>query len=1404
MPMLDGLAPYLPPQHALLNQGGFLTGPSAGSAMAIARNYLASHAADLGLTALDLDSATVTRDYVSDLTGTTHLTFQQSVHGLAVANAQFTVNVSARGQIINIGGGFVPLSGRLAAKEPRPSLSAVQAVEAAARTLGLTPALPARVLQGSKDITRATVLAVPGVSTENVSAHLQYVATPGGAVLVWNMDLRTPDGRHWYNANVDATTGALVSINDWTRSLIPEGSAGSIPSTGVAGEQPGSLGDGEGPSYNVFARPVESPSFGDRSIEINPSDPLASPSGWHDTRGGNEPEFTDTRGNNVDAAFVSGSTRVRPNGGSSLTFDFPLNLTQAPSSYRNAAITNLFYWNNILHDVHYRYGFTEAAGNFQVNNFGQGGLGNDAVRANAQATGFNNAFMTTPPDGTAPTMDIELWNHTVPNRDGDLDNVIPTVEYGFGVTSRLSGNGDGFTAFQSRFMQLGWGDWWGLMFTQRSADEALGPRGLATYVLGQPTNGRGIRTYRYSFDQSIDPLTLRAFNTDPGFGFQVWTSALWDMTYLLTQKEGYNPDISGGYIGKGDAGNILALRLIMDGLKLQPINPSFLEARDAILAADTILTGGAEHAEIWEAFARRGMGFSARDGGAQSQVVSEAFDMPNFAGPYVYRSTISGPVCHPVDSVRLTFNTPIDPKTFTPAQVLSFVGPQGPAIPVTAVTPVEGTHDAQFDITFPRQTTLGHYTLVLSADIRDQQGRPMDQNLNGIAGEVPDDEYVLRFTLQPPRIVNGGPTNINYDLPISTAFVVFDQPIDVSTFTPDKISFIGPRGPISITSITPGSPSSPFRNAFDIHYPEQGATGTYLMIIGPDIRNPAGWRMEQEFILHFGLTGPRITAGLLIPSFNVLPGQASTLRVQFNRPMDPATFTPDKVASFTDPNGDPVTVTAVQVLSGTNNTVFDVRFAPLGITGSYTIVIGPDIRDRFRNPMDQDDDLVGGEVPDDQFTAHFNVGGPRILSAGPLTSFMAVDHIRVTFNEPMDPNTFTTKQIASFIGPDGAIPVSSIMAVSGSNDTAFDIAFPAQDTPGSYRMVIGPYVRDRFGNAMDQDGDFITGEIPDDQYPVDFWVGGTVGPEGFGYQGTVEPFQDLELWGQPGTFTVLDESAYTARAFDLGQNRFNFYGHSYTGDNQLFVTTSGYISFGTRSVIILPTDMTSSPPDATIAPLWERWNKGVGDPTGPIVLGMYDDFDPDGVPHRLILEWNRVDFFGRGDPITFQLILGINSGNDMGDIVFNYPNLQQGGEVDEGNNCTVGIKDVGVQGDNRLVVNELGGGRSPFVGTGLALRFHKDSSKFSAVEPRWPLFASATPLVPQVPTGPAALAPSDKVFSVSPSLPELGQLPSRPSMVDALFARIHGPKRDTEFGLSLGDDVALASRPAWDSLENLT
>ncbi len=54
------------------------------------------------------------------------------------------------------------------------------------------------------------------------------------------------------------------------------------------------------------------------------------------------------------------------------------------------------------------------------------------------------------------------------------------------------------------------------------------------------------------------------------------------------QRYGLNPNPYGAWnIG----GNNLANQLIVDGLKLQPCSPGFVDGRNAILAADVALTG---------------------------------------------------------------------------------------------------------------------------------------------------------------------------------------------------------------------------------------------------------------------------------------------------------------------------------------------------------------------------------------------------------------------------------------------------------------------------------------------------------------------------------------------------------------------------------------------------------------------------------------------------------------------------------------------------------------------------------------------------------------------------------------------------------------------------------------------
>lgn len=458
------------------------------------------------------------------------------------------------------------------------------------------------------------VYAAPGVSTDAIPVHLQYMATPdGGAALVWQMIVQTPDGDHWYDVSIDAGTGALMGASDW----------------------------GKHASYNVYARPTESPTDGPRTVVTDPwlVASAASPFGWHDTNGVAGAESTQTVGNNVDAHAdhdgVNGTLDVpRPDGGAGLNFNFPINLAGSPLTYTNASVVNLFYLSNVSHDLHYLYGFTAVAGNFQSNNYGLGGLAGDAVQADAQdGSDFNNADFFTPPDGMTPRMQMYLFDITAPDRDGSLDSGIVFHEYGHGVSDRLTGgpaNSNALINYQSAGMGEGWSDWWALMFMQKPGDSASAGYTIGSYALGDPL---GSRRFPYSPNPAINNQTFDIYNQNGDNGAlrevhntgEIWAGVLWDLNWLMIGRDGYESNL---YNSTSTAGNIELLHLVTQALKLQPANPSFTEARDAILAADTLLNTGANHDLIWQAFARRGLGYSAYTSYSDAMGVTVAFDTP--------------------------------------------------------------------------------------------------------------------------------------------------------------------------------------------------------------------------------------------------------------------------------------------------------------------------------------------------------------------------------------------------------------------------------------------------------------------------------------------------------------------------------------------------------------------------------------------------------------------------------------------------------------------------------------------------------------------------------------------------------------------------------------------------------
>jgi hypothetical protein len=619
--------------------------PRHAAAVDTARRHIGQHLDAMGMVNSDVDDLVVSDVYASRHNRVVHVYFQQRFRGIEVYNALINVNILPNGEVFHSGS---RAEGRLEDRRLAtiPGIEALAAVNRAALAAGLTATDPIMQIERSTAPDRHTIFSKAGIALEPIEARLVYFDDgKTGLRLAWQVDLYERSAQHYWVSFVDAESGDLIERRDFVVHDRWEGThdhSGGKAAAGDTGSAPARAGDpaplplsaADGSQYRVFEMPKGHPDDGARTLVGEPAHEPASPYGWHDTNGVDGPEYTITRGNNAhayqDRGNNDGSVGDEPDGGTSLTFDFPLDLGQEPDQYIDAAVTNLFYWNNLHHDLIYVRGFDEAAGNFQVTNYSGDGVGGDAVRAEAQdGSGTNNANFYTPPDGSAPRMQMYTWDTTTPGRDGDLDSGIVLHEYGHGISIRQTG-GPSTSSCLSGSEQAGegWSDWQTLVYTAQAAHGRTTNRGVGTYALGQPVDGPGIRAYPYNTDMGVDPRTYADTQsaTPPHGVGSIWTAILWEVYWNLVDEHGFNPDF---YADWDQGGNLLAMQLVNDGLKLQPCNPGFVDARDAILAADQALTGGANQCLIWEGFAKRGLGFSASQGSSGSNADNvEAFDLP--------------------------------------------------------------------------------------------------------------------------------------------------------------------------------------------------------------------------------------------------------------------------------------------------------------------------------------------------------------------------------------------------------------------------------------------------------------------------------------------------------------------------------------------------------------------------------------------------------------------------------------------------------------------------------------------------------------------------------------------------------------------------------------------------------
>lgn len=387
----------------------------------IAIDYLQQKYPDLGLEFEDVQDLTISDDYTSG--GIRHIYVAQRYRSIPVFNAQAILHY--RGTTL-LHSTTSRLQANLATNNlsTAPAVSAQHAVREAVGEIAATFGNPVEV--GTEEGT--TLFSLIDVSPKPIRARLVYFPTEReGLRLAWDVMI-DQQGTHsdYWTLMVDAQDGGVIAqynhvlkCNFGSRPHKHDyGNACADVKPEVPAVKALTAGVADGSRYNVFPFGVESPIHGERVIVEEPADEVASPFGWHDTNGEDGPEFTITRGNNVFAYLDKDDTANSPdpgfeaNGGDSLNFDFFYADNQQPDSIIEAALTQVFYTTNRVHDWLHYAGFDEASGNFQRTNYSGDGQGRDPVNAEAQdGSGTNNANFATPPDGSSPRMQMFVWEN---------------------------------------------------------------------------------------------------------------------------------------------------------------------------------------------------------------------------------------------------------------------------------------------------------------------------------------------------------------------------------------------------------------------------------------------------------------------------------------------------------------------------------------------------------------------------------------------------------------------------------------------------------------------------------------------------------------------------------------------------------------------------------------------------------------------------------------------------------------------------------------------------------------------------------------------------------------------------------------------------------------------------------
>jgi hypothetical protein len=651
----------------------WLSSPSTTKRADILRNFVRENNELVGMTSSQIDRLKVTADYTNPAGNMSFANLEQRINDVPVFRGEIKAGFTTDGRIVRVINNLAPgLDYESLSTDFR---NPVDALRAAARHINVQLPESDLAVNESKSTNSKTVFGSGG-DWSPTAERMYFPTEPGIAVTAWRVLIWEPVNA--YYVIVDATNGTMLWRKNVTEDQAQSATYQVYNNANafvLAADNPAPLSPGPlVPTSNTQGALATRSNV---TLIGNEAPNAFNNNGWvtdgaNITDGNALEAGIDRDGTNgVDAPQTGAPNRVfdstwNPPPGNPAPGDEPLT-----AQAQRGAVIQMFYVMNRYHDVLYRLGFTEQAQNFQASNFGRGGVENDRVSAEGQdSSGTNNANFATVADGGRGRMQMFLWTGPTPDYDGTGDAEVIIHEVTHGTSNRLHGNASGLSTNMSRGMGEGWGDFYGYSLLSEPADPINGvytTGGYATFLLGgmQSNYYYGIRrfprapiTFLGPNGKPHNPFTFKYVNADcdtnigttatnPNSAYprnpvvstssgtqacdqvhnlgEVWSSTLWEVRNRMVTRLGFT------------AGTTRALQVVTDGMKLAPIGPTFLQERDAIIAAAAALPiapeASADVLDVREGFRVRGMGFSASiqnaGTGANNTAVTEAFDVPN-------------------------------------------------------------------------------------------------------------------------------------------------------------------------------------------------------------------------------------------------------------------------------------------------------------------------------------------------------------------------------------------------------------------------------------------------------------------------------------------------------------------------------------------------------------------------------------------------------------------------------------------------------------------------------------------------------------------------------------------------------------------------------------------------------